>query len=166
MRQFSEAVDGISDACRGLGIPVVSGNVSLYNETDGVSVIPTPMIGIVGKMEDVRHVSHAIHEKSCDVWLLEAQKDATFLPLQWKEATQIDTGLSDFAPAHPDKEKETIQFLTESRRVLSHQLVRVSDLADLQLPSLRHLVLNSFSRRTRMCSSDGSGWPRVTELIW
>jgi phosphoribosylformylglycinamidine synthase len=54
MGQFSQGVDGISEACRALGTPVVSGNVSLYNETDGQSIAPTPMIGMVGKMHDVR----------------------------------------------------------------------------------------------------------------
>jgi phosphoribosylformylglycinamidine synthase len=41
-------------ACRALGVPVVSGNVSLYNETNEVPVLPTPMIGVVGVLEDVR----------------------------------------------------------------------------------------------------------------
>jgi phosphoribosylformylglycinamidine synthase len=50
MWQFSEAIDGITEACAALGIPVVSGNVSFYNETDGRPILPTPMIGIVGVM--------------------------------------------------------------------------------------------------------------------
>jgi phosphoribosylformylglycinamidine synthase len=50
MWQFSEAVDGIAEACNALGIPVVSGNVSFYNETDGRPILPTPMIGLVGVM--------------------------------------------------------------------------------------------------------------------
>ncbi|MDQ6894332.1 MAG: phosphoribosylformylglycinamidine synthase subunit PurL [Acidobacteriota bacterium] len=53
MWQFEEAVRGISDACRALGIPVVSGNVSFYNETDGRAIPPTPTVGIVGLLEDV-----------------------------------------------------------------------------------------------------------------
>ncbi len=48
MWQFAEAVRGIADACRALETPVVSGNVSLYNETDGQAIQPTPMIGMVG----------------------------------------------------------------------------------------------------------------------
>jgi phosphoribosylformylglycinamidine synthase len=54
MQQISDAVDGISEACQRIGIPVISGNVSLYNETDGRHIHPTPMIGMVGKLEDVR----------------------------------------------------------------------------------------------------------------
>src|SRR5438105_8301935 len=52
MWQFEQACLGIADACSALGTPVVSGNVSLYNETDGKAVQPTPMIGMVGAMDD------------------------------------------------------------------------------------------------------------------
>lgn len=51
--QLVAAVNGLSTACRALGLPVVSGNVSLYNESLGASVLPTPVIGIVGLLEDV-----------------------------------------------------------------------------------------------------------------
>ncbi|HXV72811.1 MAG TPA: phosphoribosylformylglycinamidine synthase subunit PurL [Acidimicrobiia bacterium] len=48
MWQFQEAVEGISEACEALGIPVVGGNVSFYNETDGVDIHPTPVVGVLG----------------------------------------------------------------------------------------------------------------------
>jgi phosphoribosylformylglycinamidine synthase len=51
--QFAEAIDGIADACRALDIPVVGGNVSFYNETSGQAVLPTPVIGVVGVLDDV-----------------------------------------------------------------------------------------------------------------
>ncbi len=53
MWQFVEAVEGMAEACRALGVPVVSGNVSLYNETDGQSIHPTPAVAMVGVVEDV-----------------------------------------------------------------------------------------------------------------
>jgi phosphoribosylformylglycinamidine synthase len=53
MGQFAAAVKGISIACRVLETPVISGNVSLYNETDGRSILPTPTIGMVGLLDDV-----------------------------------------------------------------------------------------------------------------
>jgi phosphoribosylformylglycinamidine synthase subunit PurL len=60
MWQFAESVRGLGDACRGFDTPIVSGNVSLYNETDGVAIKPTPMIAMVGLMADVRrHVTSA-----------------------------------------------------------------------------------------------------------
>jgi phosphoribosylformylglycinamidine synthase II len=53
--QLGEAVAGVADACQGLGIPVVSGNVSLYNESEGFgSIYPTPVIGMVGVLADYR----------------------------------------------------------------------------------------------------------------
>src|SRR5439155_22861480 len=56
MWSFSEVVDGIAEACRAFEIPVVSGNVSFYNETEGRGVLPTPVIGMIGLIEDVRRV--------------------------------------------------------------------------------------------------------------
>ncbi len=52
--QFVAAVRGITGACLALDTPVISGNVSLYNETDGGSIVPTPTIGVVGLLEEVR----------------------------------------------------------------------------------------------------------------
>ncbi|MBI4321679.1 MAG: phosphoribosylformylglycinamidine synthase subunit PurL [Chloroflexi bacterium] len=51
--QLDQAVRGMADACRQLGTPVISGNVSLYNETNGEAVYPTPVIGMLGLIEDV-----------------------------------------------------------------------------------------------------------------
>ncbi len=56
MWSFSEVIDGMAEACRALNTPVVSGNVSFYNETEGAGVLPTPVIGMVGLIEDVRRV--------------------------------------------------------------------------------------------------------------
>jgi phosphoribosylformylglycinamidine synthase len=56
MWQFAEVIRGMRDGCVGLGVPVVSGNVSFYNETDGVPIYPTPTIGMVGLLEKVRRV--------------------------------------------------------------------------------------------------------------
>ncbi|HUQ63362.1 MAG TPA: phosphoribosylformylglycinamidine synthase subunit PurL [Acidimicrobiales bacterium] len=53
MWQLSEAIDGMSEACVGLGLPVVGGNVSLYNESDGRDIRPTPVIGMVGLIESL-----------------------------------------------------------------------------------------------------------------
>ena len=52
MWQFVQAVEGIGDACRALDMPITGGNVSLYNETDGRGVLPTPVLGVVGLIED------------------------------------------------------------------------------------------------------------------
>src|SRR5439155_26221267 len=54
--ELADAIDGIARAADALGIPVVSGNVSLYNETDGRAIPPTPVVGCVGLVDDVRKV--------------------------------------------------------------------------------------------------------------
>ncbi len=56
MWQFALSVEGIADACRELEIPVVSGNVSFYNETHGLGIYPTPIVGVVGLIEDADRV--------------------------------------------------------------------------------------------------------------
>jgi phosphoribosylformylglycinamidine synthase len=53
MAQLSAAIDGIAEACTALGTPITGGNVSLYNETKGEGIYPTPVIGIVGLLDDV-----------------------------------------------------------------------------------------------------------------
>jgi len=55
--ELTTAADGISRACLALDTPVISGNVSLYNETNGSAILPTPMIGMVGLIEDTDHIT-------------------------------------------------------------------------------------------------------------
>ncbi len=55
MWRFARAVDGLAAACSALGAPVVSGNVSLYNETDGNAILPTPTVAVVGQLDDPEH---------------------------------------------------------------------------------------------------------------
>ncbi|HEV2238460.1 MAG TPA: phosphoribosylformylglycinamidine synthase subunit PurL [Ktedonobacterales bacterium] len=55
--QFVESVHGLAEACRALGTPVVSGNVSFYNETDGQDIFPTPVVGMVGVVDDLAHLT-------------------------------------------------------------------------------------------------------------
>ncbi len=56
MWQFSEAVDGMAEACDAFGIPVVGGNVSLYNESNGHNIDPTPVIGLLGVIERLTRI--------------------------------------------------------------------------------------------------------------
>jgi phosphoribosylformylglycinamidine synthase len=68
--QLSEAIAGMADACRVLGLPVVSGNVSLYNETPDGPILPTPVVGTVGLIEDrLRAVPMRWHDGD-EIWLL------------------------------------------------------------------------------------------------
>lgn len=67
MWSFSEVIDGMAEACRAFNTPVVSGNVSFYNETEGRGIIPTPVIGMIGLVEDVRRVVQPGFKQAGDV---------------------------------------------------------------------------------------------------
>ncbi len=70
MWQFIMAVEGIADACRAFDVPVVSGNVSLYNETNGLSIYPSPIIGMVGLIEREDDITTQWFKQSGDHILL------------------------------------------------------------------------------------------------
>ncbi len=74
--QFSEAVAGMGEACRALGTPVTGGNVSFYNESPEGAVYPTPVIGMVGIVEDLTHVTTSYFKTPGDVVVLLGQNRA------------------------------------------------------------------------------------------
>lgn len=76
MHQFAEAVAGMSEACLALDTPVVSGNVSLYNESRGEDIHPTPVIGMVGVVEDATKVTRSGFVSSASTIILLGQQDA------------------------------------------------------------------------------------------
>lgn len=96
--ELSTSADGISEACRQLDTPVISGNVSLYNETDGVAVYPTPMIGMVGLIEDLAHITTQAFKAAGDHIILIGETKADFngSELQKMELGKIEGKLMDF----------------------------------------------------------------------
>ena len=78
MWQFAKGCEGIKEACLELNTPVVSGNVSLYNETDGVSVLPTPTIGMVGVNEDENKVLPSYFQKEDSIIFLLGETKSEF----------------------------------------------------------------------------------------
>ena len=82
--QLARAIEGIASAAEALGVPVVSGNVSLYNESDGRAIPPTPVVGCVGLVPDVREIPGRWREG--DVVLLLARDDAALVELLWRSA--------------------------------------------------------------------------------
>ncbi len=70
MWQFSQAILGMREACLALEIPVVSGNVSFYNETEGVSIHPTPTVAMVGLLEDVERIARPWFKEEGDLVVL------------------------------------------------------------------------------------------------
>lgn len=80
MAQLSNAIDGIADACVALGTPITGGNVSLYNETKGEGIYPTPVLGIVGIIEDVtKSVPSGFRKGGERIILLSANKSQNSL---------------------------------------------------------------------------------------
>jgi phosphoribosylformylglycinamidine synthase subunit PurL len=95
MWQFSEAVDGIAEACRALEVPITGGNVSFYNETLGKAIYPTPVLGVLGVMEDAESALGMAFQHEGDVillldgsgkWAQAARSSA------WKESADILKG--------------------------------------------------------------------------
>jgi phosphoribosylformylglycinamidine synthase len=70
MAQLSAAIDGIAEACTALGTPITGGNVSLYNETRGVGIQPTPVLGIVGIIDDVTNAVPSHFQRAGDAIVL------------------------------------------------------------------------------------------------
>jgi phosphoribosylformylglycinamidine synthase subunit PurL len=70
MWQFSETIDGLAEACTVLNTPITGGNVSFYNETLGKSIYPTPVIGVLGILDDAKHVLKIAFREQGDIILL------------------------------------------------------------------------------------------------
>jgi phosphoribosylformylglycinamidine synthase subunit PurL len=71
MWQFQQAVHGLADGCATLGIPVTGGNVSFYNQTGNTAILPTPVIGVLGVIDDVRRrIPTGIGAPGDEIWLL------------------------------------------------------------------------------------------------
>jgi len=70
MWQFSEAIDGLGEACTAFGTPITGGNVSFFNETLGRSIYPTPVIGVLGILDDASHVLKIAFRNEGDVIVL------------------------------------------------------------------------------------------------
>jgi phosphoribosylformylglycinamidine synthase len=91
MAQFSATIDGIAEACTALGTPITGGNVSFYNETRGEGIYPTPVMGIVGILDDVSKAVPAAFQNVGDRVLLLQSTVETPAALDW------ELGSSDFA---------------------------------------------------------------------
>jgi len=113
MWQFVEAVEGLADACRALDIPITGGNVSLYNETDGQAIYPTPIIGVVGVIDDASTtLSRTFKQVGDDIVVL----GENFGELGASEYLKTMCGLVQGSPPALDlgKERALIAFLVRA----------------------------------------------------
>jgi phosphoribosylformylglycinamidine synthase subunit PurL len=113
--QFREAVAGIGEACRALGTPVTGGNVSLYNESPGRAVYPTPVIGMVGLIDDLAHITRATFQRDDDAVLLLGEMRSELGGSEYL-ATIHDEVLGAPPACDLNREKAVIEALLESIR--------------------------------------------------
>jgi phosphoribosylformylglycinamidine synthase len=103
MWQFARAVEGIGAACRALDIPITGGNVSLYNETDGKAILPTPVLGVVGLIEDADVVARRPFRAEGDAIVLLGE---SFDELGGSEYLKVVHGLVKGLPPRLDLTRE------------------------------------------------------------
>ena len=131
MWQFAKGCEGIKEACLELNTPVVSGNVSLYNETDGVSVLPTPTIGMVGVNEDETKVlPSSFQEENSIIFLLGETKNEFGGSLYFKELFDKIVGkLPEISYKKELKLWEVVEKANKKRLLLSAKDVNVGGIA-------------------------------------
>ncbi|MBG9817820.1 phosphoribosylformylglycinamidine synthase subunit PurL [Bacillus safensis] len=86
--QIEKSADGISEACRTLSTPVIGGNVSLYNESNGTAIYPTPVIGMVGLVEDTAHITTQSFQQAGDVIFVIGETKEEFAGSELQKMTE------------------------------------------------------------------------------
>jgi phosphoribosylformylglycinamidine synthase II len=93
MWQFREALHGLADGCRELGIPVIGGNVSFYNQTGGTAILPTPLVGVLGVIDDVaRRIPTGLGAANGDALLLLGTTRDEFGGSEWAHVVHDHLG--------------------------------------------------------------------------
>ena len=105
MWQFSEAIDGISEACKALDAPITGGNVSFYNETLGKAIYPTPVLGVLGLMEDAECALGSGFRNEGDAILLLDGADGEVGASGVKIPAVVSGGMSDLKVRPPNKQE-------------------------------------------------------------
>jgi phosphoribosylformylglycinamidine synthase subunit PurL len=138
MWQLSEAIDGMAEACRALGVAVVSGNVSLYNTSSGRDIYPTPTVGVVGGFDEGLFVGEGAERRRAycqmafasagdEVWLLGTTREGD---LGGSEHLWLQTGaLGDQPPALELEAEARLQILVR-RLIRAGQLRSAHDCAE------------------------------------
>jgi phosphoribosylformylglycinamidine synthase len=121
MGQIVEAIKGMGEACRELDFPVVSGNVSLYNETQGTAIQPTPAIGAVGLLDDVnKHMTLAFKAGGNHIVLLGETKGWLGASLYLREVCGREEGAPPPVALHRERRKgELVRQLIQDEQVVA-----------------------------------------------
>ncbi|HEY6629031.1 MAG TPA: phosphoribosylformylglycinamidine synthase subunit PurL [Acidimicrobiia bacterium] len=126
MWQFRESVEGISEACEALGIPVVGGNVSFYNETDGADIHPTPVVGLLGLADPIPTHLPGLSRANAGLEIWEVGPEATG-NLAGSAFQRVVEGAHRGRPTAPQPEaaKEVIELAA----ALAHQVLVLHDIS-------------------------------------
>jgi phosphoribosylformylglycinamidine synthase len=140
MWQFAETVRGLADACLELGLPVTGGNVSFYNQTGTVAILPTPVIGVLGVMQDVtKRTPMGIGAAGLDLYVLGAADEN----LSGSEWAHIHGAMGDHAPILDlATEQRLIALLLEGQPLFesAHDISNGGLAAALAEMALRHKI--------------------------
>lgn len=113
MWQFQKTIEGISEACKVFGIPVTGGNVSFYNDTEGISIYPSPVLGIVGEVEDLaKAVTPGFKEDGQSIILIGKNKEELGASEYLRWIFQSEKGLPPRIDL--DEEKKVQEFCREA----------------------------------------------------
>jgi phosphoribosylformylglycinamidine synthase len=119
MWQLAEAIAGIGEACRALNVPITGGNVSLYNETDGRAIYPTPVIGVVGLLEHVDRVLTRQFQESGDVVVLLGQNRGELGGSEYlKVVHEVVRGLPPFIDLQAERALQDLLVLLAHERLI------------------------------------------------
>ncbi len=115
MWQFSQTIDGIRDACVAFGAPITGGNVSFYNETNGIGIYPTPVIGMVGMVENESLITPSAFQRPGDQLLLAGPAEVRLAGSEYLELFEGRVeGIP--VPVDLDVEKKVQAFVAEAIR--------------------------------------------------
>ena len=142
MWQFAETVRGLADGCLEMGLPVTGGNVSFYNQTGEVAILPTPVIGVLGVIDDVRaRTPMSFDRAGLELYLIGAS-DENFSGSEWAYLHGMRGGQAPTADLH--REMRLIELLVKGRteQIFSaaHDLSQGGLTATLTEMVLRHNV--------------------------
>jgi phosphoribosylformylglycinamidine (FGAM) synthase-like enzyme len=160
MAQLSAAIDGIAEACTALGTPVTGGNVSLYNETKGEGIYPTPVIGVVGLLEDVSKAVPAAFQNVGDTICLLFPISSDF------NSTPHEVSQFESLKRVEDRERRWLRELgsSEYAKVVFGELWGQLPSLDLEASARLNEVLAELASKRLLVSAadEGSGGTAVT----
>ncbi len=125
--QLEKAVDGMAEACRKLNAPVIGGNVSLYNENAKGAIYPTPVVGMVGLVHDVDHITTQGFKREGDVVLLLGNTKAE---LGGSEFQYVVHGVTEGRPPAIDLDEEKVLLDAVLSAIQSGLVASAHDLSD------------------------------------